>query len=163
MLKDGDKIPAGLEGILITPDDAKKNLEGKKVKLNSIVDSEYLVLYFYPKDMTPGCTIETQTFRDLYKSIKKAGGEVVGCSKDNAKSHCKFITKENTPFALLSDPDGKICEAFGVWVEKKMYGKEYMGIHRATFIIKNGKIIKAFEKVTPKDHPQEVLDFLKSI
>ena len=117
-----------------------------------------VVLYFYPKDDTPGCTTEACSFRDGYGAILATGAVVLGVSPDSVKSHDKFKTKYNLPFALLSDPDHQVAEAYGAWGEKKMYGKTHMGIIRSTFIIDGeGQIVKVFPKVTPKDHSQEVL------
>ncbi len=130
-----------------------KDLKGKNV-----------VLYFYPKDDTPGCTVEACGFRDSFKEIKKLGAVILGISPDNAVSHDKFINKFNLPFTLLPDTDKKMCQDYGVWVEKSMYGKKYMGVARTTFIIdKNGKIAKVFEKVKPEGHHQEVIETLKTL
>jgi peroxiredoxin Q/BCP len=127
-----------------------KNLKGKKI-----------VLYFYPKDMTPGCTQESCDFRDSFSRIKKKGALIFGISKDDEKSHKKFKEKYELPFPLLSDVDGKMCEAYGVWKEKSMYGKKYMGIERSTFIIdESGKVSKIFSKVKVSGHVDEVLSFL---
>jgi thioredoxin-dependent peroxiredoxin len=121
-----------------------------------------VVLYFYPKDNTPGCTTEACNFRDDYSAIVSAGAAVLGVSPDSVKSHDKFKTKFQLPFALLSDPDHQVAETYGAWGEKRMYGKTYEGILRSTFIIdEEGKIIKVFPKVTPKDHSQEVLEVLR--
>jgi len=120
-----------------------------------------VVLYFYPKDDTPGCTTEACSFRDDYSSIIAAGAAVLGVSPDSVKSHDKFKLKYQLPFALLSDPDHQVAEMYGAWGEKKMYGKSYMGILRSTFIIdEQGKILKVFPKVVPKEHSQEVLAVL---
>jgi len=120
-----------------------------------------VVLYFYPKDDTPGCTTEACNFRDDYSDIVSAGAVVLGVSPDTVKSHDKFKLKLELPFALLSDPDHAVAELYGAWGEKKMYGRTYMGIIRSTFIIdEEGKIIKVFPKVTPKDHSQQVLAVL---
>ena len=163
MLKENDRIPAGLQGILVTSDDAKNSGPGKTVKLSELDKDKYLILYFYPKDMTPGCTIETSSFGELDSDIRKAGGTIVGCSRDNVSSHCKFISNQKISFSLLTDDTEQITAAFGVWQKKKMYGKEYMGIHRSTFITHKGKIIKVFDKVKPAEHPAEVLAFLKTL
>jgi thioredoxin-dependent peroxiredoxin len=121
-----------------------------------------VVLYFYPKDNTSGCTTEACNFRDDYSEIVAAGAAVLGVSPDTVKSHDKFKTKYQLPFALLSDPDHQVAETYGAWGEKKMYGKTYEGILRSTFIIDEaGKIIKVFPNVKPKDHSQEVLEVLK--
>lgn len=121
-----------------------------------------LVLYFYPKDDTPGCTTEANDFRTLMDDFTKANTVVLGVSKDSVKSHDKFKDKYCLPFGLLSDEDGKICEAYGVWVEKSMYGKKYMGIQRATFLIDEaGKIAAVWPKVSVTGHAKEVLDAVK--
>ena len=120
-----------------------------------------VVLYFYPKDDTPGCTTEACNFRDDYSRIIAAGAAVLGVSPDSVKSHDKFKLKYQLPFALLSDPDHQVAEMYGAWGEKKMYGKSYMGILRSTFIIdEEGKILKVFPNVAPKEHSQEVLAVL---
>ena len=125
-----------------------KSLKGKKV-----------VLYFYPKDSTPGCTTEGNDFSDLHDRFDKAGAVVLGASKDSVKRHDNFKAKQGFPFTLLSDEDGVLCEAYGVWVLKKNYGKEYMGIERATFLIdEKGKIAQVWRKVRVKGHAAEVLD-----
>jgi peroxiredoxin Q/BCP len=130
-----------------------KDLKGKNI-----------VLYFYPKDDTPGCTVEACGLRDSFKEIEKLKAVILGVSPDSAKSHDKFISKFKLPFTLLADEDKKICQAYGVWVEKSMYGKKYMGVARTTFIIdKNGKIAKVFEKVKPEGHNQEIIVFLKTL
>ena len=120
-----------------------------------------IVLYFYPKDDTPGCTVQACGFRDSFKDIEKLGCVILGVSPDSAKSHDKFISKFQLPFTLIPDEDKKISQAYGVWVEKSMYGKKYMGVARTTFIIKDGKIAKIFEKVKPEGHNQEVITALK--
>jgi len=121
-----------------------------------------VVLYFYPKDDTPGCTTEACSFRDDYSTIIAAGAAVLGVSPDSVKSHDKFKAKFSLPFALLSDPEHKVAEMYGAWGEKKMYGKSYMGIIRSTYIIdEEGKILKVFPKVVPKEHSQEVLAVLR--
>jgi peroxiredoxin Q/BCP len=121
-----------------------------------------VVLYFYPKDNTPGCTTEACNFRDDYSQIIAASAVVLGVSPDSVKSHDKFKLKFNLPFALLSDPDHRVAEMYGAWGEKKMRGKTYMGIIRSTFIIdEEGRIIKVFPKVKVKTHSQEVLAVLE--
>ncbi len=134
-------------------DIALKDLKGKNV-----------VLYFYPKDDTPGCTVEACGFRDNFKEIEKQNAVILGVSPDSVISHGKFISKFKLPFPLLADEDKKMCQAYGVWVEKSMYGKKYMGVARTTFIInKEGKIAKVFEKVKPEGHDQEVLTALMAL
>jgi len=121
-----------------------------------------IVLYFYPKDDTPGCTVEACGLRDSYKDIAKLNAVIFGLSPDSQKSHDKFISKFQLPFGLIPDEDKSISQAYGVWVEKSMYGKKYMGVARTTFIIDgNGKISKIFEKVKPEGHNQEIIDSLK--
>lgn len=117
-----------------------------------------IVVYFYPKDDTTGCTKEACSFRDSYADFKAAGVPVIGISPDSEKSHTKFIDKYELPFTLLSDPDHKVCEAYGVWGLKKFMGREYEGVFRTTFIIgPEGEIKHVFEKVKPTDHSREVL------
>jgi peroxiredoxin Q/BCP len=121
-----------------------------------------VVLYFYPKDDTPGCTTEACNFRDDYSEFVNAGVTILGVSPDSPKSHAKFKQKFQLPFPLLADEDHAICEAYGVWGEKKFMGREYMGVLRTTFLISpDGKIKKTFENVKPSDHSAEVLAALK--
>jgi thioredoxin-dependent peroxiredoxin len=143
ILKMGDKIPE-----IFMNSDYYKNVKGKKI-----------VLYFYPKDNTPGCTAEACNLRDNYSTLKKMGYEIIGVSADTEKSHINFIRKFDLPFALISDSDKKIIEAFGVWGEKKMYGKTYMGILRKSFIIdEEGIIVRIIEKVDTKEHVKQILE-----
>jgi len=117
-----------------------------------------VVLYFYPKDSTPGCTTEAKDFRDLYPEFVKLGTEIVGASKDSVKRHDNFKAKNDLPFPLLADLDGTLCDDYGVWVLKKLYGREYMGIQRATFLIDaDGLIKKNWPKVKVKGHAEDVL------
>jgi peroxiredoxin Q/BCP len=150
MLKAGDKAP---EFNLVADSGEKislKSYRGKKV-----------VLYFYPKDMTSGCTVEACDFRDNIKKIEKKNAVVIGVSPDGTKSHVKFKDKYDLPFTLLSDESKKMLEDYGVWQEKSMYGKKYMGVVRSTFIIdEKGKIEKIFEKVKVEGHINEVLNTL---
>lgn len=137
---------------------------GKEVALKGFKDKSRVVLYFYPKDDTPGCTVEACAFRDNIRKMEKMDAVVLGVSPDGTASHGKFIDKFKLPFILLSDEDKKVCEAYGVWVKKSMYGKEYMGVARTTFIIgKDGKIGKVYEKVKPEGHAEEVLNYLSSV
>ena len=132
----------------------------------SLKDSigKYVVLYFYPKDDTPGCTIETNDFNKLLSKFKKLDCEVYGVSKDNLKSHDKFRDKYKIKFDLLSDEDLKVLKKYKVWGKKKFMGREFMGVIRTTFLIeKKGKILKVWENVKVKDHAKEVLDTLKNI
>jgi peroxiredoxin Q/BCP len=121
-----------------------------------------VVLYFYPKDDTPGCTTEACNFRDDYSEIIAAGAVVLGISPDSVRSHDKFKLKYELPFPLLSDPDHEVAELYGAWGEKKMYGRTYMGIIRSTYVIDDeGFIVKVFPKVRPKVHSEEVLAVLR--
>lgn len=132
--------------------------EGNQHRLSDY-EGQTIVVYFYPKDDTPGCTKEACSFRDAYKDFKEAGVEVIGISPDTEKSHKKFVNKYDLPFTLLSDPDHKVSEAYGVWGLKKYMGREYEGIYRTTFIIgPEGEIKRVFENVKPSDHSQEVLE-----
>ncbi len=125
-----------------------ENFKGKKV-----------ILYFYPKDNTPGCTDEACNLRDNYNLLKQKGYEVIGVSPDSEKSHANFSQKFQLPFDLVPDTDKKLLESYGVWGEKKMYGKTYMGVNRTTFVIdETGKIDKIFEKVKVKDHTNQILE-----
>ena len=125
---------------------------------------KYIVLYFYPKDDTPGCTIETNDFNKLYSKFKKLDCEVYGISKDNIKSHDKFREKYKIKFDLLSDEEIKVLKKYKVWAKKKFMGREFMGIVRTTFLIdKKGKIIKIWKNVKVKDHAKEVLEALQNI
>ena len=136
---------------------------GRKVSLKDFQDKN-IVLYFYPKDDTPGCTVQACGFRDAIQKIEKTDTIVLGISPDSVASHNQFISKFNLPFILLSDEDKKTCQDYGVWVEKNMYGRKYMGVARTTFIInKEGKIFKIFDKVKPEGHDQEVLASLQSL
>lgn len=120
-----------------------------------------VVLYFYPKDDTPGCTTEACGFRDTYADYEKAGVPIIGISPDDVKKHQKFKTKYNLPFTLLSDTDHTVCELYGVWGRKKFMGKEYDGVLRTTFLIgKDGTILQVFENVKPEGHSQEILKVL---
>lgn len=127
-----------------------------------------VVLYFYPKDDTTGCTVEAQEFRDAAAAFKKAGAVVLGVSPDGSNSHCRFAEKYDLNFTLLADVPGKdgtprVCEKYGVWVEKSMYGRKYMGVLRTTYIIgPTGRIEHRFDKVKPNGHAEQVLDALKA-
>lgn len=152
-LNEGDKAPAF---------DMATSLD-KRVSLASLAGKN-VVLYFYPKDDTPGCTIEAKDFRDMMKDFEKANTVVIGVSKDSIKSHDNFKAKYCLPFPLGSDEDGSVCEAYGVWVEKSMYGKKYMGIQRATFLIDaKGKLAKIWPKVSVDGHAREVLEAAKGL
>jgi peroxiredoxin Q/BCP len=148
MLKEGTTAPAFKTTDANGETVSLKDLRGQKV-----------VLYFYPKDDTPGCTKEACSFRDDFATFKKRGIAVLGVSPDSEAKHKKFETKYNLPFTLLADTDHAIADAYGVWGEKKFMGREYMGVHRTTFLIdEKGKIKKVFEKVKPEDHASEVLE-----
>ncbi len=124
----------------------------------------YTVLYFYPKDNTSGCTMEGRDFAALYSQFKEAGCEVIGVSRDSIKSHNNFCTKQGFPFALISDSDESLCKAFDVIKLKKLYGREYMGIERSTFLINpEGVVCGEWRKVKVAGHAQAVLDYLKSL
>ena len=121
-----------------------------------------VVIYFYPKDNTPGCTTQACAFRDSYDQFKQKGVIVIGISKDSPESHQKFIDDYDLPFLLLSDEKLEVIEAFGVWVEKSMYGKKYMGVERATFVLdENHTITHVFEKASPKENASDILKALK--
>ena len=125
---------------------------------------KYVVLYFYPKDMTPGCTTEACDFRDQHESFANLNAVIVGVSPDPQEKHKKFKEKHDLPFQLLVDDEHKLAEAFDVWKLKKNFGKEYMGIERSTFIIDpDGKLIKEWRKVKVKDHVEEALQYIKEI
>jgi peroxiredoxin Q/BCP len=149
-LKAGDKAP----------DFTAKNQNGQTISLADF-RGKTVILYFYPKDDTPGCTAEACDFRDNYQSLAGKGFEVIGVSTDDEKSHKKFETKYNLPFPLISDTDQSIVEAYGVWGEKNMYGKKYMGTMRTTFIIDGDGIIKeVITKIDTKAASQQVLNLL---
>lgn len=143
------------------PDFTVTNDKGQQVKLSDFKGKK-VVLYFYPKDDTPGCTKEACAFRDGIDEIKQRGAVVLGVSCDSVESHKKFKTKYELNFPLLADSDKKIVEAYGTWKEKSMYGKKYMGIERTTFIIDGqGKITHVFPKVKVEEHYDEVLEALE--
>jgi peroxiredoxin Q/BCP len=143
----GDQAPA-FEG---------KDQNGQSVSLAQF-QGKKVVLYFYPKDDTPGCTAEACNFRDNYTDLQNKGHEVIGVSTDDEKSHLKFKNKYNLPFTLVADPDQSIVNKYGVWVEKSMYGKKYMGTARTTFVIdEQGKIAEIIEKVDTKNPTAQVL------
>lgn len=136
-------------------------LSDQNGKRHSLLDyrGKRLVLYFYPKDDTPGCTAEACSFRDNYSVFKQNGIEIIGVSADSEKSHAKFQEKYELPFTLLSDPDHKISEAYEVWGLKKYMGREYYGINRTTFLIdEEGNLLKFYEKVKPAEHVQEIME-----
>lgn len=133
------------------------NEKGELVTLKDFAGKK-LVLYFYPKDDTPGCTAEACDLRDNYKKFLKQGYAILGVSPDSVKKHQKFIEKYDLPFSLLADEDHKVCEKYGVWVEKSMYGRKYMGVARTTFVIsEKGVIEQIIEKVDTKNHSAQIL------
>ena len=147
MISEGDKAPA----ISATASD------GSTINLAS--PGQSLVLYFYPKDDTSGCTLEAQNFTALAPDFAKAGVKVVGLSRDPMKKHEKFIAKYDLAVPLVADEDGRISDAFGTWVEKSMYGRKYMGMERATYLIAaDGRVLKAWRKVKVPKHADEVLE-----
>jgi len=122
---------------------------------------QWVVIYFYPKDMTPGCTVEACRFRDDFPDFQKANAVIFGVSKDSTQRHAKFAEKYQLPFILLSDESGEVCEKYDVWKEKSLYGKKYMGIVRSTYLIDpQGNIIKVYPKVKVKEHAAEILNDL---
>jgi len=159
MINIGDKIP----------DVPVIDKENKEVKLRDLLTKKYLVLYFYPKDQTPGCTEEACSFRDNNEVLEKLGAGVVGVSSDSQRSHGKFIKREGLNFELLSDESHDLQNAFGVWAEKSMFGKTYMGTLRTTYLIdKSGKILDIWggtseNKVTTKTHAEDVAAKIKSL
>ena len=152
-LKVGDKAPSF----------KLKNQDGKVISLADL-KGKPIVLYFYPKDDTPGCTKEACNFRDEFPKFGKMKAEIIGVSIDSVESHKKFANKYKLPFSLLSDEKKEVVEKYGVWQEKSMYGKKYMGIVRTTFIIDTeGKINKIFPKVKVEEHNKEVMEALKEL
>jgi peroxiredoxin Q/BCP len=153
MLELGKKLPAF--SLPISDGTSWKTADAKGSKL---------VVYFYPKDMTPGCTLEGQDFRDLHPAFKRARTIVLGISKDSCERHAKFRAKENFPFELLSDEDEKVCRLFDVIREKSLYGRKFMGIERSTFLFdESGKLAREWRKVRVKGHAAEVLEAAKSL
>ncbi len=153
MLKEGSKAP----------DFELMDQNGKVHKLSDY-RGKWVVLYFYPKDLTPGCTTEACNFRDEFPKFEAADAVVFGVSRDSVARHEKFATKYELPFPLLSDEEGKLCGDFGVWQEKSMYGRKYMGIVRSTFIIDpRGTVAKVYPKVKVKVHTAEVLNDLREM
>ena len=152
-----------LEG-LHAPEFTLKNESGEDVSLSDFAGKKYIILYFYPKDATPGCTTEACDFRDAYESFDNLNAVILGVSPDGEKAHTKFIEKHGLPFSLLIDDQHQVAEAYGVWVLKKMYGKEYMGFERSTFLIDpTGTVIKEWRKVKVKGHVEEALQTLRGI
>ncbi|MGA2409699.1 MAG: thioredoxin-dependent thiol peroxidase [Candidatus Binataceae bacterium] len=162
-----DKAAAGaahpLEGTP-APDFKLVGQDGKSVSLKELTARGNVVLYFYPKDSTPGCTTEACSFRDNIGGLRELGAEVIGVSADSSASHDKFIAKYELNFPLLSDPDNKTSKAYGVYKKKSLYGREFIGIERTTFIIdRKGVIRKVFPKVKVNGHTEEVVAALKEL
>jgi thioredoxin-dependent peroxiredoxin len=142
------------------PDFSTTDQEGRKVSLKDFKGKK-VVLYFYPKDDTPGCTVEACSFRDNLPEFEKLNAVVLGVSTDGEASHKRFAEKFDLPFTLLADPEKKLVQAYGAWGEKKNYGRTYMGTHRITYVIdEKGKVEAVFPKVTPKTHADELLRLL---
>jgi len=145
------------------PQFALNDTDGNKVKLSDFKGKK-VILYFYPKDLTPGCTVEACAFRDDIGAFKKLGAVVLGVSADSEKTHQKFTTKHNLNFPLLADVNHEVSDAYGAWQEKSMYGRKYWGIARITYIIdEKGKVAKAYEKVKVASHSEEVIAAIKSM
>jgi thioredoxin-dependent peroxiredoxin len=152
VLSEGDDVP----------DFSLKASDGKLVKKSDMKGKRYVV-YFYPKDFTPGCTTEAAEFAQDYKKFKNSGIEILGISPDDEESHKKFGEKMKVPFILLSDTEKDVAKKFGVWGKKQFMGREYMGVNRSTFLVnEKGKIFKVFEKVKPAGHAYEVLEAFKN-
>ncbi|MEK9796820.1 MAG: thioredoxin-dependent thiol peroxidase [Alphaproteobacteria bacterium] len=152
-VNEGDKAPE-----FSMPTDSGGTISLKDLKGRPVV------LYFYPKDSTPGCTKEACAFRDLMPDFSKIDAEIIGVSKDSVKRHENFKAKNELPFTLASDEDGDVCETYGVWAEKSMYGRKFMGIERATFLIDGkGRVRKVWRKVKVPGHAEEVLDATRTL
>ena len=152
-VNEGDKAPE-----FSMPTDSGGTISLKDLKGRPVV------LYFYPKDSTPGCTKEACAFRDLMPDFSKIDAEIIGVSKDSVKRHENFKAKNELPFTLASDEDGDVCETYGVWAEKSMYGRKFMGIERATFLIDGkGRVRKVWRKVKVPGHAEEVLDVTRTL
>ena len=153
MLSEGDKVP----------DVKMVSAEGKDISPADF-GGQKLVLYFYPKDDTSGCTAEAQAFTVLAEEFKNAGTWILGVSRDDAKSHARFAAKYDLKVALATDPDGSVCEAFGTWAEKSMYGRKDMGIERATFLVdRDGFVKRVWRKVKVPGHAEEVLEAARDL
>jgi len=154
MLKEGDLLPK-----FKLPDES-----GKEKTLKDLVRKKGMVLYTYPKDNTSGCTIEAKEFTEHLAAFRRRGFEVVGLSKDSVKSHCNFIEKHELKLPLLSDPEAELIQGLGAWGEKKMRGRTYQGILRATFVVDaKGKVLKVYPKVKARGHAEQVLEDLTSL
>lgn len=146
-LQEGDKAPAF----------SGKDQNGATVKLSDYKGKK-LVLFFYPQDMTPTCTVQACNLRDNYQLLKQHGFEVLGVSPDDSKSHKKFEAKHELPFTLLADPDHKVIDLYGVWGEKQLYGRNYMGLLRTTFVLdEKGRVLKVFQRPKSKEHAEEII------
>ncbi len=146
------------------PDFSAPATGDQTISLSDFKGRQCVVLYFYPKDSTPGCTTEGQNFRDRIDEFEKAGAVVLGVSRDSLKRHENFKAKQNFPFDLLSDPEEKLCKLFDVIKEKNLYGRKYMGIERSTFLIdKNGVLVREWRKVRVKGHVDEVLEAVQAL
>jgi len=149
-LKVGDKAP----------DILGLNQDGSEIKLSDFAGKK-IVLYFYPKDNTPGCTAQACSLRDNYDELKKAGYEVIGVSADSAASHQKFISKQRLPFQLIADTETKLSQQFGTWGEKSMYGRSYMGMYRTTFVINEKGVIESIippKEISTKNHAEQIFE-----
>ncbi len=157
--KESALVPVGKKAPAIDLNSAT----GKKVKLADF-KGKPVVVYFYPKDDTPGCTVEAKGFQSALAKFAKAGAEIVGISPDGVESHCKFADKYGLQFALLADEKHEVAEKYGVWVEKNMYGRKYWGVQRATFLVDQaGMIAQVWPKVKPDGHADEVLAAIKAL
>ncbi|MHA6260296.1 thioredoxin-dependent thiol peroxidase [Sporosarcina sp. CAU 1771] len=146
------------------PEFTLTNEKGKEVSLTDFAGEKYVILYFYPKDATPGCTTQACDFRDAFEDFSELNAVILGVSPDNAASHEKFIEKQGLPFSLLVDEEHVVSEQYGVWKLKKMFGKEFMGIERSTFLIDpKGVVVKEWRKVKVKGHIEEALANLKEL
>lgn len=146
------------------PNFSLQNENGEVVSLEDFANEKYVVLYFYPKDSTPGCTTQACDFRDHYEDFSELDAVILGVSPDGEKSHQKFIGKHGLPFSLLIDDEHEVAKKYDVWKPKKMFGREFMGIERSTFLINpEGKVVKEWRKVRVKGHIEEALDTLKEI
>ena len=149
-VKEGEK-PANFEFF---------DLEGEKHELGEMIGKKKIVIYFYPKDFTPGCTIEAEEFSADYQKFKENGIEIIGISPDSSESHVKFREKMGIPYMLVSDQNNSIAKKYGAYGPKKFMGKEYNGVNRSTFLLdRNGKITKIYEKVKPAGHSKEILEY----
>ncbi|AFU58081.1 alkyl hydroperoxide reductase [Candidatus Nitrososphaera gargensis Ga9.2] len=162
MEKEEAEKQAGLAEGDVAPDFAMRDKDGKTIKLSELRGKKSVVVYFYPKDFTPGCTMEATEFSRDYKKFKDAGIEIVGVSPDDEESHQKFRDKMGMPYPLVADTENEVSKKYGVYGLKSFMGREYMGVNRSTFLVdKSGKIVKIYRKVKPAGHSQEVLQALR--